>query len=283
MEHKLFKCKMCGKETIRTSSRQKFCVECGKINVKVWSKKYNKKYVQEHMKEHNEQTKRWAKNHPEYYKGYYAKNREKSLKKTSDWQKKNVDKCRSHNQKYHHMLRNKVIELLGSKCVRCGISDVRCLQIDHINGGGSLHFKSRGTLGLLSDVINDSKRLDKYQLLCANCQWKKRWVNNEHNKVTIKNNCTFNRKRCHSNLKKYIFDLLGNRCYKCGESDVHCLQIDHIHGGGVKEYKKIQAWGIMSKIKNNPECRKDYQLLCANCNWIKRHENKEVSQTVTFI
>jgi hypothetical protein len=84
-------------------------------------------------------------------------------------------------------------------------------------------------------------------------------------------------------LKQTIFQLLGNKCSNpnClisnGCRDVRCLQIDHIHGGGVKEWKLMKTpekyyKHILKKIQLGS---KDYQLLCANCNWIKRFENNE--------
>ena len=70
---------------------------------------------------------------------------------------------------------------MGGKCVRCGFSDPRALQIDHINGGGSKERKERGFNGnfhrhVLKSFINKE---NKYQLLCANCNWIKRVENNE--------------------------------------------------------------------------------------------------------
>ena len=77
-------------------------------------------------------------------------------------------------------------------------------------------------------------------------------------------------------LKPHIEALkfLGGKCVKCGFSDVRALQIDHISGGGNKEYKKHGGmYGVYKNVLLEPE---KYQLLCANCNWIKRFENKEV-------
>ena len=61
---------------------------------------------------------------------------------------------------------------------------------------------------------------------------------------------------------------LGNKCIHCGETDWECLQIDHIDGGGCKEFRKIGPQGIVRKVLKGA---KDYQLLCANCNWRKRY------------
>jgi RNase P subunit RPR2 len=85
-------------------------------------------------------------------------------------------------------------------------------------------------------------------------------------------------------LKEEIYHMLGNKCSNpnClvpnGCRDVRCLQIDHINGGGQKSRKQFQAnyikyyTFVLQQLKAGS---KDYQLLCANCNWIKRVEAKE--------
>lgn len=74
-------------------------------------------------------------------------------------------------------VRAKVLNKLGDKCVRCGFSDPRALQIDHINGGGRKEYKEIKPWGVLQRVL---KGFDGYQLLCANCNSIKRWENGEH-------------------------------------------------------------------------------------------------------
>ena len=70
---------------------------------------------------------------------------------------------------------------------------------------------------------------------------------------------------------------LGGKCIKCGFSDSRALQIDHINGGGSKERKEKNFIGEFHKhvLKSFLENENKYQLLCANCNWIKKVENKE--------
>ena len=78
-------------------------------------------------------------------------------------------------------IRKAVIETLGGKCIRCGIIDIRVLQIDHISGGGSKERKERGFGQQFHSYVIQSflKGENKYQLLCANCNWIKRVENQE--------------------------------------------------------------------------------------------------------
>lgn len=87
------------------------------------------------------------------------------------------------NRNWQRRWRLKVIIFLGEKCVRCGFSDIRGLQIDHINGGGGRERKSDNLLH--KNQVHYYKHIIKtngegYQLLCANCNQIKRYENEEH-------------------------------------------------------------------------------------------------------
>lgn len=86
------------------------------------------------------------------------------------------DKDREKYNKYMRELkeiyRMKVVVKLGSKCLHCGFSDSRALQIDHVNGGGKQEMKTINRLAFYKRVFEDV--YGKYQLLCANCNWIKR-------------------------------------------------------------------------------------------------------------
>ncbi|MDG7005258.1 MAG: hypothetical protein JRN73_09990 [Nitrososphaerota archaeon] len=68
---------------------------------------------------------------------------------------------------------------------------------------------------------------------------------------------------------------LGSKCVRCGFSDFRALQIDHVNGGGRSEARRLAGVAyylhVLDHINDGT-----YQLLCANCNWIKRAENEEV-------
>ena len=66
--------------------------------------------------------------------------------------------------------------------------------------------------------------------------------------------------------------LLGLKCCRCGFSDYRALQIDHKNG---RNRTKRESWSIFyTAVLKSPLT---FQLLCANCNWIKRYEDKEVT------
>ena len=74
-----------------------------------------------------------------------------------------------------------IFEFFGSKCAHCGFDNPLALQIDHVNGGGKKERIIRtGTATFYRHVLKEIKSGSKeYQLLCANCNWIKRFINNE--------------------------------------------------------------------------------------------------------
>lgn len=61
-------------------------------------------------------------------------------------------------------------------------------------------------------------------------------------------------------------------CKVCGFSDIRALHIDHINGGGKCRGNKLYRLILKTPID---EIGRNYQILCANHNWIKRYENNE--------
>ena len=62
--------------------------------------------------------------------------------------------------------RLEILAKLGGKCVRCGFSDERALDIDHVDRSRKLRMKSYPLQRRVSDW---KKNIDSIQVLCANC------------------------------------------------------------------------------------------------------------------
>lgn len=71
--------------------------------------------------------------------------------------------------------------------------------------------------------------------------------------------------------------VLGGKCKRCGNRDYRVLQIDHIDGGGAEERRSfgVNYFKAIPLRVLDERTRPNYQLLCANCNWIKRVERQE--------
>lgn len=85
-------------------------------------------------------------------------------------------------------------------------------------------------------------------------------------------------------IKIEAFSKITNGKIKCqspkclvpgGCTDIRALQIDHINGGGLKDVRGQKVYYKILKMAKE-DAQKEYQLLCANCNWIKRFNRNEV-------
>lgn len=109
----------------------------------------------------------------------------------------------------------------------------------------------------------------------------KEWKKKNHKHIRVYDN------RWRTECRRKALRKLGNKCANpaCqwlnsngerGCIDERCLQIDHVYGGGNTERKAgITGFTLWKAVMNDTEGK--YQLLCANCNWIKKHDKKELS------
>lgn len=122
---------------------------------------------------------RWHKN--------YEKNKERWNETRVRYRKKYPkEKSRYGANKSHARRKIYVLSHYANplKCSICGETDLRCLSLDHINGGGLKHRKSIRCSAVYTMYGNDfykwvidNKFPDGYQVLCMNCQWKKQLSN----------------------------------------------------------------------------------------------------------
>ena len=96
------------------------------------------------------------------------------------YHKDNTIECRRKIKIRRNLLRDSIHTRLGGKCVGCGFQDRRALQIDHKHGGGCLELREfNSTHKYYKMLLALTDLTERYQLLCANCNWIKRDTNNE--------------------------------------------------------------------------------------------------------
>lgn len=82
--------------------------------------------------------------------------------------------------------------------------------------------------------------------------------------------------------KNELFLLMGGKCTNCGFSDFRALQIDHVNSDGAKDKRygnRITGNTYWRKVAASFEAGENmYQVLCANCNWIKRDTHGEIKK-----
>lgn len=85
------------------------------------------------------------------------------------------------SKRYHQKIREQVIEAMGGECCQCGYSDKRALHIDHKNAdGGKIRGRTNNGWSKMYHEIIKGLGKEKYQLLCANCNWIKKHDGQEY-------------------------------------------------------------------------------------------------------
>ena len=94
-------------------------------------------------------------------------------------------------------------------------------------------------------------------------------------------------KKCHNSTthedqaskRDRVFALLGDKCVVCGFADKRALQIDHIHGSGRIDRGTDSPSKYYDRVVSEGSAK--FQILCANCNVIKKIENREHARPAT--
>lgn len=229
---------------------------------KIKEKSYQKQYQFTHKTE-------WKNYHKNYSKQWYIDN--KIIVSNKHKQYRDTHKIESKLNR--DSIRLKVLNHYSNhnlKCKNCNEIHIEFLEIDHINGGGKKHKKSLHLYGnALYRWLVKNNYPDGYQVLCSNCNWKKRKssmvgiTGSDHQKSRYKRSLK---------LRNEIFshyttnDIIKCSCNDCNVTDLNVLTIDHKNGNG-SDHRKRVGYGdqVYKDIKMN-NYPAEYRILCRNCN-----------------
>lgn len=97
-------------------------------------------------------------------------------------------------------------------------------------------------------------------------------MNSDEKWIDPSSNITY-QKEYREKIRQKVFQIMGNQCQHCGIKDPRVLVIDHIRPVGKGRRMTIS---IYFEIIHHPgRAKEKYQLLCHNCNWLKRIDNNE--------
>lgn len=66
-------------------------------------------------------------------------------------------------------------------------------------------------------------------------------------------------------IRLEVLNILGGCCACCGENREEFLTLDHVSGGG-RKHREEKGTYIFRRVKDEPDLRKKYRVLCFNCN-----------------
>jgi hypothetical protein len=131
-------------------------------------------YRMAHREQLAEKARKWRAENPGVWNARTLASRHK---KWDEYLAKNNER----NRKLRADMKAKAIAALGERCASCGYdTDVRALQIDHINGDGYIERKAQTSQHAFYRDIAAHGSQGRYQVLCANCNQIKRMEAKEH-------------------------------------------------------------------------------------------------------
>ena len=199
----------------------------------------------------------------EYLKEYREKNKERRLADLYLWRQNNPEKQKAQLHRHKQKLKVEVLThyAKGNLKCSCGENDIRCLSIDHVDGGGNQQREELGVRGSTDFYLwlKQSKYPEGFQVLCMNCQWKKKPLSSEWAEKQKK-------------LKLEVFEHYGRTC-SCGETDIRCLSVDHVNDDGAVHRREVGNFYYYLKRNNYPN-EPPLQVLCMNCQWKKEIDRR---------
>lgn len=196
----------------------------------------------------------------EYYRQY-----------CSEYYYANHSKLLAKNIAYRKKIKELMLGHYGRSCVMCGESDVQTLSIDHINNDGAEHRRSitkgktKPPSTRLYKWLIDNGFPEGFQILCRNCNWRKRLVAMPTPKQTP---MAVSSREYRRRVKREVIEHYGRQCALCGEGDLSVLSIDHIGKCGNQHRREIggnlEVWLRRNGFPDG------FRILCQNCQWKER-------------
>ena len=119
------------------------------------------------------------------HRAYYAANKERLNRRRNELRaldperfkeydraryQRDKDKRKAQSAAAHKAARLNAVEAMGGSCSRCGTDDIRVLEIDHVDGGGSTKArKSYSDRLMFRQLARGDYEGPRLQLLCGNC------------------------------------------------------------------------------------------------------------------
>lgn len=121
-------------------------------------KEYQKKYYNEHKEYFKEYQKKWSSEHKGYHKKYDKK-----------WDSEHKEQIKEHDKE----IRVRILNLISNglpHCVRCGCDDIRFLEINHKNGGGTKEIQGGKLVNeFYWNIYKGRRKTTDLEILCRVC------------------------------------------------------------------------------------------------------------------
>ena len=192
-------------------------------------------------------------------------------------------------------------QIILRKCVKCGVEATTETELDlFINNHGSKHGKQNLCKDCKKQEDFAYRQTDKGRMIARRSNKKYRENNPDSYNASIKKYRATERylelqrvaalKNHYAHHEESKHKLRQHRairrlqalikldpepkCANCGIDNEIVLTFDHINNDGAEERKKLRHYQILTRIleMDAEDARKEFQILCRNCNWEKHIE-----------
>jgi hypothetical protein len=142
------------------------------VSSKDYNRNYQRQWRKDNPEKHRENQAKYRINNPEKFKlrDKQYKSSEQGKRTILLWAENHKEERRLASKRNRLKNRTLILNHYGNACARCGITDSRILDLNHINRNGAEERRKYNRINLNSIVIN-SGYPDTYNLLCRNCNW----------------------------------------------------------------------------------------------------------------
>ena len=147
-------------------------------------KEYKAQYYQKNKTRLDARNRQWALEHREkfieYHRRYYEEHKDEQRARSLAWYHQNTERAKARLRANHAAVRQQILDHYGAVCKMCGETDPVVLAIDHVEGRGTAHRRGVGSPSrVYRNIIKEGFPSD-YQILCHNCNWRKKIVEHGH-------------------------------------------------------------------------------------------------------
>lgn len=146
----------------------KRCAKCEcELTIDSWLPSARKRRIRRCRECHKKICKDWAKRNPENQRRRTARWRLRNPEYGQRKYRENISQFKERARISLWNVKSRAFLILGGKCACCGNDDIRVLQVNHKNGGGTQ--EKRHGAEMYKAIIDGIRLTDDLDLRCANC------------------------------------------------------------------------------------------------------------------
>lgn len=161
------------KGALAFDEQNQYCAKCKKFGIATlltvdnWMLSFRRRRVRRCSECHYKLTKAYDKANPEKARAKVRRWTQRNPDYGPRYRRENRDKIAEKSRRELWKAKRAAFQKLGGKCRRCGCTDIRALQVNHVNGGGTKEKLHGGDM--YRAIVCGKRNTRDLECLCANC------------------------------------------------------------------------------------------------------------------